>query len=92
MKIDIDQLPCDEAEFIAKLDAYRQARMDAVDGEPAPFPEFEIMRVIVDRGEELEITRDSLQDQAKEAGRDALAELDALKSVVMALKKKVDSL
>jgi hypothetical protein len=87
MKINATQLPCEEAEFLSKLEQYRAARAahKLTVGVPAPFPEFEIMRVIVERGEPLTIERDALQEQAKAVARDALAELDALKAEVAAI-------
>lgn len=92
MEILASQLPCEEAEFLDKFEEYKRARASAETGEEAPFPEFEIMRVIVDRGEDVQIVRSGLQEQAKEIGRDALAELDALAAQVAALQKKVDAL
>lgn len=101
MKLHVTQLPCAELDFLSKLAAYkaeREAHALTV-GVPAPFPEYEIFRTIVDRGGELIIERDELQEQAKAANRDALAELDALKSKVdekeaeiAALNAKVASL
>lgn len=94
MKFHVKQLPCEESAFLSKLEEYRRAR-DAhriTVGVPAPFPEYEIMRVIVDRDEPLEIVRDELQEQAKVASRDALAELDALKSEVGALKEQLSAI
>ena len=95
MKLHASALPCPEAEFLQKLDAYRASR-DAhklTVGVPAPFPEFEILRTIVDQGvDNLVIVRDELQEQAQAASRNALAELDALKAKVVeleALKEKV---
>lgn len=88
MKIHVTQLPCDEATFLLKLAAYRAEREahKLTVGVPAPFPEYEIMRVIVDSGEPLVIEKDALQEQAKAAARDALAELDALKAKVASLE------
>lgn len=97
MQIHVTQLPCEETEFLVKLEQYRVAREahKMSMGVPAPFPEFEIMRVIVDRGQPLTIVRDSLQEQAKAVARDALAELDELKAEVAeisGLKAEVDAL
>lgn len=94
IKIDASQLPCEEGLFLLKLAAYRQAREDhkTTIGVPAPLPEYDLLRTIVDRGQEVEIVHNVLQDEAKDMGRDALAELDALTSQVAALQKKVDAL
>ena len=91
MRLHITQLPCDEATFLAKLELYRAAREShkLTIGIPAPFPEYEVMRVIVDSGEPLEIIRDELQEQAKAVARDALAELDAAKEELEVLKTKI---
>ncbi len=91
MRIHEKQLPCDEATFLAKFDAYRAAREahKLTEGVPAPFPEFEVFRVLYERGDAPEIVRDELQEQANAAGRDALAELDALTARVGALEAAV---
>jgi hypothetical protein len=89
MKIHATQLPIDEATFRAKLDAYRaerEAHRFTVNT-PAPFPEYEIFRVIEDQGGALEIERDELQEQAEKVNRDALAELDELKAKIAQLER-----
>ena len=97
MQINAAQLPCDEATFLAKFAEYRAAR-DAhrlTVGVPAPFPEYEIFRVLYERGEAPEIVRDELQEEAAKANRNALAELDALKAKVAeleGLKAQVDAI
>lgn len=57
MKIHVKQLPCPEVEFRAKLAAYINAREahKETEGEPAPIPEFEILRTIADSGMILEV-------------------------------------
>ena len=88
MKLNVNQLPCDETLFLQKLTSY-QAEMEAAKatvGVAAPFPEYEVMRTIVDSKEPLVVEHDVLQNQAKQVGRDALAELDALKARVTALE------
>lgn len=94
MKIQATQLPCDEATFLQKLEAYkaeREAHALTV-GVPAPFPEYEILRTICEQGGNLVIVHDELQEQAKAVNRDALAELDELKVAVAALTAKVAQL
>ena len=94
MKINVAQLPCAEAEFLAKFEAYkaeREAHKLTV-GVPAPFPEYEIYRTAFERGEDFEIIRDELQEEAKAAGRSALSELDELKATVTALQLKVTTI
>lgn len=88
MKLHISQLPCDEATFLEKLDAYkaeRAAHALTVDV-PAPLPEYEIFRTIVDQGGELALERDpppSLRELAlralaeQQAAKDASARLAA---------------
>ena len=94
MKLHATQLPCPEAEFLQALADYRAAREahKSTVGVPSPFPQFEILRTVVDRGEEVEIERDQLQEEAEKVNRDALAELDELKAKVaelQALRDKV---
>lgn len=94
MKLHASQLPCPEPEFLQKLEAYKAER-DAhalTVGVPAPWPEYEIFRTIVDQGGEIVIERDALQEQAKAVNRDALAELDALKSAVAAKDAEIEML
>lgn len=88
MKLHTSQLPCDEATFLLKFAAYkaeREAHALTV-GVPAPWPEYEIFRTIVDQGGEVVIERDPLVEEASKANRDALAELDELKAKVAALE------
>ena len=56
MKIHVSQLPCPEAEFLAKLADYRAAvaaHRTSI-GKPAPFPEYEAFRALVDSDPEIE--------------------------------------
>ena len=97
MRIHLSQLPVPEAEFVAGLNAYMQAREahKSTVNVPAPFPEHELYRTLYERGETLEIIRDPLQEAAEPVNRDALAEMDALKSKVAeleALKTEVEQL
>lgn len=94
MKLHITQLPCEETIFLEKLAQYRSEREahKLTVGIPAPFPEYEIMRVIVDAGGPLEIVRDELQEQAAKVSRNALSELDLLKEEVAFLRAQMSSL
>lgn len=55
------QLPCSEEEFRAELAAYQVAKDAAnkVAGSPAPFPKYEMIRVLVERGESFEVVEES---------------------------------
>ena len=56
------QLPCDKARFLDLLAAYsaaREAHKRTV-GVPAPFPDFEILRTIVDQGGALTIEQEQI--------------------------------
>lgn len=94
MKIFVSQLPCPEQEFLTKLDAYKAARAAhrLTVGVPAPFPEYEIFRVIVDQGGVLELQYDELQEQAQAVNRNALAELDELKARLAAREVEIETL
>lgn len=60
MQINRRQLPCDKPTFLAKLNAYLdEMKAHALtEGVPAPFPAFEIMRTIYERGGAFEIVEE----------------------------------
>lgn len=60
MKLHRRQLPCPKAHFLSALETYTAAMLAhaATEGTPAPFPEFEILRSILESGEPLEIEQE----------------------------------
>lgn len=61
MKINLSQIPCEQAAFLAKFESYRTA-MEAhrlTVNVPAPFPEFEVFRVAWEKGEAIEVHDDT---------------------------------
>ena len=60
MRLHEKQLPCPKDEFLSKLSAYtaeREAHKLTV-GVPAPFPEYEILRVLYEHGGDVEVYSD----------------------------------
>jgi hypothetical protein len=65
MKIYRSQLPCPEAEFRAEIASYAAEKEAAnkVAGSPAPFPKYEFIRVLIERGEDLEVVEEPTEQQ-----------------------------
>lgn len=61
------QLPCPEADFRAELASYLAAKAAAnnIPGSPSPFPKYEFIRVLAERGEALEVKEEPVAQETQ---------------------------